>query len=93
MGEYTIDIDGHAGFNPGMDIVCSACSILGYTLLNALESQHAEYKIMSEDEGNIHIVFKPMEHDAEYTDAIITTVMTGYELLAEQYPNNVELNY
>lgn len=38
-GDFTaMDILGHAGFNPGNDIVCSAISALGWTLLGAIKN-------------------------------------------------------
>jgi uncharacterized protein YsxB (DUF464 family) len=92
-GEFTIDIDGHAGYNPGMDIVCSAVSILGFILMNEIANMDGEIKRISPGDGNIHIVFKPYKEKREIAEAKIYTIMTGYELLAEQYPANVEIEY
>lgn len=92
-GQYTIDIDGHAGYNPGMDIVCSACSVLSYTLANVLENQEAELRHIKIDDGVIHIDIKPLTSNQEIISTIITTIMTGYEMLAEQYPDNVAVEW
>ncbi len=35
--EFELCMDGHAGFNPGNDIVCSALSCLFFALANYLE--------------------------------------------------------
>ena len=92
--EYTIDIDGHAGYNPGMDIVCSAASILGYTLANALKDIEADKKIISMGEdGEIHICIIPVRVTAEEARVIVNTIMLGYTLLADQYPDNVSVEW
>lgn len=36
--EYAIEMDGHAGFNPGNDVVCAALSCLFFSLCNYLGS-------------------------------------------------------
>lgn len=91
--EYKIDIEGHSGYNPGNDIVCSASSILGYTLMNALMDKNADIKEITCDEaaGEIHIKIKGTEESRQDIRTIIETIMCGYELLMDQYPDNVNL--
>jgi uncharacterized protein YsxB (DUF464 family) len=85
--EYTIDIEGHADFNPGNDIVCSAASILAYTLENALANKaESQLTVINDtDNGEIHIKVKSTRDNIRDIRTIITTIMTGYELLEEQY--------
>lgn len=92
--EYTIDIEGHAGYRPGMDIVCSAASVLGYTLINALSDIEADrVNVNTYEDGELHINIVPAEKDSEKVKIVIDTIMLGYELLAEQYPENVSVEW
>lgn len=36
-------MEGHAGFNPGNDIVCAGCSALAFALLGWLANFHPEH--------------------------------------------------
>lgn len=36
--EYALTMDGHAGFNPGNDVICAALSCLFFSLCNYLDS-------------------------------------------------------
>lgn len=93
--EYTIEIEGHAGFNPGNDIVCAAESILMFTLTNALMDKAADIKEITcnEDEGEVHIKIKGTRDSKHEIKTIIETIMFGYELLMEQYPANVSVEW
>lgn len=84
--EFEIDVMGHAGYAAaGNDIVCAAISILVQTLLQHLGKVAIDlaYKI---DNGSAHIW-------AQGTTAYISfrTIITGLEMLAEQYPEYVSL--
>ena len=91
---YKIDIEGHAGYNPGLDIVCSAASVLGYTLANALMDIEADKKnIQISENGEVHIFIVPIKQRSEEVRIIINTIMMGYELIADQYPENISLEW
>jgi uncharacterized protein YsxB (DUF464 family) len=92
-GNFTIDIEGHAGYNPGNDIVCASASILAYTLENALANtvESNLTVINDEDNGEIHIKVKSTRDNQNEIKTIVTTVMTGYELLEDQYPANISV--
>lgn len=84
-------IDGHSGYNPGNDIVCASCSILTYTLLNALANMNTEeFDSKEYDEGFVVSVKGTRETWSE-VKTVIETIMLGYELLQEQYPANVSV--
>ena len=90
---YTLDIEGHAGFNPGNDIVCAAVSMLACTLAATLEESdskaYTDTQEVTLEEGNVHIVF-----DARMPFAgklIIDQIRIGFMLLAEEYPQNINL--
>lgn len=90
---YDITVSGHAGYNTGLDIVCSAVSVLTFTLLNAIGREHVEgLSIRSEENAaEVRLRFTAPEEEADRISAIAETVILGYELLADQYPDNVEL--
>lgn len=94
--KITIDVQGHAGFNPGNDIVCASTSILTYTLVQNLldltEVGLLEYCKTSEKDGSLNIKIKTNDKGKALTGIVIKAIMTGYELLENQYPNNVSLN-
>lgn len=91
--EYTIDIEGHAGFNPGNDIVCAGASVLGITLINALANQDAEIKNITTNDGEIHIQIKGTRDSRRDIKTIIETIMLGYELMEEEYPANINVEW
>ena len=91
---YVLVVDGHANYaEPGQDIVCSAASILVYTLIDTLEQYKTngivkDYKAKSKN-GRAIITCRPGGGDK----AKITygTIMNGFRLLAEYYPGNVRI--
>ena len=90
-------IDGHAGQdNNGHDIVCSAASILAYTLaqtMRYIEAQEGfELKpIIQLNEGKAIVLVRPKEqYEGEVMQSFFT-VEVGYSLLAQNYPQYVEL--
>lgn len=93
-GTLQIKVDGHAGQNEfGVDIVCSAASILVYTLAQIATDLTTENKIkgmlLSIDSGHAEITFKPKK---TYIKEIMTKVcvaQTGFELLAHNFPEYV----
>ena len=89
-----VKISGHAGYDRrGKDIVCSAVSILFYTLGEALMQSMdmmEDYPIVKDEEGDGLIVCTPKP---EYRGKIARsywTVTKGFEMLAEQYPKHVK---
>ncbi|HKM28318.1 MAG TPA: ribosomal-processing cysteine protease Prp [Anaerovoracaceae bacterium] len=93
MRKYTIMIDGHSGYNPGNDIVCASCSILTYTLLNALANMDTEEFDSKEYDGGFVIGVKGTRETWPEVKTVIETIMLGYELLQEQYPANVSVSW
>ena len=96
-GSITLKLTGHAGAaNKGQDIVCSAASILAYTVAQTMEYMHAEGGLRKKPriefaDGDATIVAKPK--DDSYAEALHTffVAQVGYSLLAHNYPQFVEL--
>lgn len=97
VGIIAMGVEGHAGqAEKGHDIVCSAASILGYTVAQYLEyvkrlnGFEAEPHIELED-GYMLIVAKPTDkYIAEVLNAFFVAEV-GYSLLAKNYPQYVNL--
>ena len=87
-GKLTMRAEGHAGYAPaGQDIVCAAVSCLMQTLAySAVEDEHTSSCIYQGKEGPVLNV--------EAGDSVLMRdkfelVADGLDLLAEQYPENV----
>lgn len=94
--KYSIDIVGHAGFNPGNDIVCASISTLSYTLIQTLllmsEQGKTEELTISDPPGNHHIEVKVNpNHKTEWL-GVINTIMTGLRMVEYNYPEYVKVN-
>lgn len=94
-GGYDITITGHADFNPGLDIVCSAVSVLSYTLMQCLKDAEdkgclTECSINTKS-GDVYISVKPEQFYRKLLENTVDTIITGFELLADKYPDNVKL--
>lgn len=89
----SVEISGHAGqAEAGKDIVCSAVSILAFTLRSAFITSIGDKTADRYDEqyesGRIYLSIRVKnELAAERAAAIIK----GYELLAENCPKNVQI--
>lgn len=93
---YLIIIEGHASFGEkGSDIVCSAVSILVYSLLNMLKDEEADKRLILRREvvsdGYFCVEVEPFDFSKNRTKGIIDTVIMGLSLLNQEYPDNVRL--
>ncbi len=92
---YTLDVTGHAEHGKkGEDIVCAAISTLFYTLADALYNSKAmlsEDIEFSDEDGNGHLSCKPKAEYEANVSLIYWTIMTGFELVASNYKENVIL--
>ena len=84
-----IEAKGHAGYAPeGQDIVCSAFSMLIYTLLSYLDKNPDKIRVYKNrvSSGNICIGFNALHNDV---DVAFECIINGILLLSEQYPDNI----
>lgn len=98
IGVIALKVEGHAGqAEKGKDIVCSAASILTYTIAQYLNYVHNQGGLRNKphieiNDGNATIVAKPTEkYEGEVLNAFFVAEV-GYSLLAKNYPQYVELN-
>ena len=96
-GTIALKVEGHAGMaEKGHDIICSAASILTYTIAQYLryvdrqKGLRKKPKIEMKD-GDALIVAKPTE---EYMGEVLNAFFVaevGFSLLSQNYPQFVEL--
>ena len=90
-----LKVTGHAGqAEKGQDIVCSAVSILFYTLAQAvMDSREAleDEPIIITNDGDGMVSCKPKEEYVATMQRTYWTILTGFELLAQEYKDYVNL--
>ena len=99
MEEDTVilEMSGHAGHGKkGEDIVCSAASILAYTVAQTVAHMAAQGKLLEAPQivlepGNCCICAKPGKDTFYEVFHSFFVVQVGYSLLATRYPDNVKL--
>lgn len=88
-----LEITGHAGQDEkGKDIVCSAVSMLFYTLADSLvqsEEMQKKHPIIKMEDGNGYIKCKPRKEYQGNIALIYWTILNGYQLLADEYPQYI----
>ena len=92
-----LKVEGHAGqANKGHDIVCSAASILTYTIAQYLQYVNDQGGLQKPPciaikDGDALIVAKPTkDFEGEVLNAFFVAEV-GFSLLAQNYPQYVEL--
>lgn len=83
--------DGHAGFNPGNDIVCSAVSALLQTLYAGLEIKCGAKVVKHQGDGYFEICAEYYDGNRREVQAVFGSIIVGLELIAQGYPENVKV--
>lgn len=83
--------DGHAGHNPGNDIVCSAVSALLQTLYAGLEIKCDAKVDRHQEDGHFEIQAEFYDGNRREVRAVFGSVIVGLELIAKGYPENVKI--
>lgn len=92
FGYQAMDLDGHADYNPGQDIVCAGISALAYALAGELKHKSVSFRRFDISNG-VHLEIEPFiePSDRLVTDAIFETVLTGLRQIEKKYPNYIEI--
>lgn len=91
-GNFAIDIRGHAGCGKaGQDLVCSAVSILMWTLVDCVmpEADFGARWIKKEDVPLSAVRCYPDKRLTKRCRVIMDTIADGFQLLAAHYPQYV----
>jgi uncharacterized protein YsxB (DUF464 family) len=82
---YVVNIEGHAMYNPGNDIVCAAISALACTLCAAVDDFDT-YKEIDIANGHVHIEYEDIN---DYFKDRLNMIIKGFQMLEERYEKNV----
>lgn len=86
-----IRAEGHAGYEPGHDIVCAAVSTLMQTLYAGLDSVcHAETRKKQED-GLMVVAAYGGAYNRKEIHALFQGILCGLQLIAREYPEYVQV--
>lgn len=96
-GETELDFSAKGHCNAaenGVDLVCSAVSMLSCTLINRLEelSVFLKEKHISYEKGLVEIFVRWNKRDCALFDNSIDTLLCGYRLISNAFPENVRLS-
>ncbi len=93
---YIFECQGHTGYALcGQDILCSAVSILCYTLRSYLEGAFSEGKIQNLQSdlssGCAFIRFELCDsYRSDTVTEALTAIISGFSLLEENFPDHVK---
>lgn len=93
-----IIVGGHARYaEPGQDIVCAAVSTITHLLASMAEAwrddlptMHSLVTVDGDDTAPWHIFIDSSGNAA--VDAAVDCIIDAYQQIAEQYPENVQVN-
>lgn len=83
--QLSLCMEGHAQHNPGNDTVCAAASVLGQTLVFALEGVEEITLDVRASKGKLFVAATPTAE----TVTMFRMAHTGLVAVAEKYPKNV----
>jgi len=90
---FAADINGHAGHAD----VCPACSMLAWTLMEQMRTEEECGNLVcfscdvNEADGDLSMHVVSTDYGRKRVQAIFDTIITGYGMLAHEYPDNVTL--
>ena len=89
----SLDLRGHALFAPkGEDVVCAAASALAFTAAAALQNEAERfYPRVVRRPGELRIACEPAEGSRRACRRLLDTIWVGFELLARDYPECVNI--
>ena len=93
FGYQAMDLDGHAEYNPGNDVVCAGISALAFALAGELRQRDVSF-IRFDIKNGVHVEIEPFIEDTDrlITDTIFQTVLTGLRQIEKKYPENIEVS-
>lgn len=84
---FSINLVGHAQYNPGNDIVCAGVSTITETFVRLLSLKGCLDSNLIKESGVVTLMGETDESIYSYLEF----VTTGYSGLANSYPDNVRL--
>lgn len=90
--EFSFELQGHADFDPGNDIVCSGVSAIAYALLGYIENNQDLITDIYENDSCSGFVSVKLSGDAAMTPAFEMAAI-GLMQIAKEYPDNVKVSF
>lgn len=93
QGFTAMELKGHAGYNPGNDIVCAGISALAFTLIGALKSIDGISFTRLQYHDGVTVEIEPFADATEQlvVDAVFMTVLIGLKQIEKQYPGHIRV--
>lgn len=95
--EYCLTMTGHAGYNPGNDIVCAAASILGQTAVQLVYDMESDGQVeVAHDivrDGKIYLKVNALPGWETVMKERLKFIKTGFELIHQEYEKHVKLGW
>ena len=89
-----LTVEGHAGYAPaGEDLVCAAVSVLCWTLISEAEAEeryHTE-TVADDKRAYIDVRCSPEGATAYACSYLFDIIVSGFALLAENYPEYISI--
>ena len=92
--ECSVTISGHAcaeRTSNGSDLCCAAESMLACTLVDTVKKLPLMYRYIYVTDGYVYVKFSIFGLGGIGAMAALRTIVNGYKLLTEKYPNNVSV--
>lgn len=96
-GSFTLSLKGHAGAaDIGQDIICASATTLAYTAAQYIKDMSKMDKLNSKPtlilkKGNAKVTCTPKDDYYDECRQAYLVIATGFNLLAENYPEYVTL--
>lgn len=93
----SIQVDGHAGSaEHGKDLVCASVSILAHTAAESMRVMASSGMLCKDpkitmEEGHAVMTINPYQHFFYDCKTLLIVCQIGFDLLAKEYPQFVEL--
>ncbi len=86
-----VEVTGHAEFSEiGSDIVCSAVSMIMFTIANKLDAMEKFITIEIDEEDGGYMQIEVVKSDDE-TKLLMDTLILGLKMIEEQYNEYIEI--
>ena len=93
MGFQSMNLHGHAGYNPGNDVVCAGISALAFAMVGTLQGMRdLSIKHLQTADG-IDIEIEPfvLPEDQAVANAVFMTCLTGLRMIHAKHPDHIEI--
>lgn len=91
--KHIVKVEGHANSGEyGHDLICASASMLVHTLIanvQCFEKCSSKKSVVKLESGNTYIHCKPLEVYEGACELVFNSVCVGFELLANNYPENI----